>query len=71
MPFFQTGRAERIHRFSVNFLRFSRFFEKGVPLKKSPLSHSSLFAPLREINQAAPRAVRMQVVRAKRKMICV
>jgi hypothetical protein len=70
-PFFQTVWSKKIYRFSVNFLRFARFFEKGVPLEKLPLSHSSLFAPLREINQAAPRAVRMQVVRAKRKMICV
>lgn len=46
MPFFQTVRAKRIYRFSVNFLRFPPFFDMGVPLKKSPLSHSSLFAPL-------------------------
>jgi hypothetical protein len=65
MPFFQTVGAKRIYRFSVNFLRFSPFFKKGVPLEKSQLSHSSLFVSLREINQDAPRALRMQVVHAK------
>jgi hypothetical protein len=34
VPFFQTVRAEKIYRFSVNFLRFPPFFETGVPLRK-------------------------------------
>jgi hypothetical protein len=49
-PFFQIVWTKRIYRFSVNFLRFTRFFEKGVPLKKLPLSHSSLFAASPQAN---------------------
>ena len=30
MPFFQTVRAKKIYRFSVNFLRFAWFFVKVV-----------------------------------------
>ena len=48
IPFFQTVRAKRIYRFSVNFFRFPPFFEKGVLLKKPPLSHSSRLRQRRE-----------------------
>lgn len=66
MPFFQTVRAKKIYRFSVNFLRFAGFFETGVPLKKSPLSHASRFASSRLcVRSIRPRDLRMQVVHAK------
>jgi hypothetical protein len=65
MPFFHIVDSAQIYRFSVNFLRFPRFFEGGALLKKSLLFRSFFFAPSREINQVSPRAVRLQVVHAK------
>ena len=67
MPFFHIVWVKRIYRFSVNFLRFARFFERGVFLKIITFSRHLLraFAPSREIKQASLRAVRLQGVHAK------
>jgi hypothetical protein len=65
--FFHIVWAKRIYRFSINFLRFPRFFEKGAFVKITTFSHPLLraFASSREINQVSPRAVRVQGVHAK------
>ena len=62
-PFFRTVRAKKIYRFSVNFLRFARFFEKGVLLKKSPLSRSFFFAASRlRVNHLHPQGARRGLI---------
>ena len=68
MPFFQTVRAERLYRFSVNFLRFARFFERGALLKKLPPFSFLLlcgFAPSREPLAPSRRAARPDLFHAK------
>ena len=68
MSFVQTVRAERIYRFSVNFLRFARFFEKGVPLKKSPLSRFFFFAASRlRVNHLHPQGARRGLIDLKQR----
>ncbi len=67
LPFSHIVECVRIYGFSVNFLSFPRFFEKGAFLKIiTPFSFLlRAFAPLREAKQASPRALRVQVVHAK------
>jgi hypothetical protein len=65
--FFHIATPMRNKRFSLNFLRNPRFFEKGalhriITVSRHPLR---VFAPSRETNQTAPRAVRLQGVHAK------
>ena len=62
-PFFQTVRAKKIYRLSINFLRFPPFFETGVPLKKLPLSRSFFFAASRlRVNHLHPQGARRSLI---------
>jgi hypothetical protein len=57
MPFFQIVQGRQIYAFSVNFLRFAWFFERGAFYKIITFSYLLRgFAPSREINQVSRRA---------------
>jgi hypothetical protein len=69
LPFSHIVERAQIYGFSVNFLRFPRFFERGALVKIIAFSFLLLraFAPSREIKQASPRAVRVQGFTQRRK----
>jgi hypothetical protein len=66
-PFFQTVRAKKIYRFSVNFLRFARFFEKGARVEIITFSFLLLraFAASREPLSPSQCAARPELSHAK------
>jgi hypothetical protein len=69
LPFSHIVERARIYGFSVNFVSFLGFFEKGALVKIIAFSFLLLraFAASREIKQASPRAVRVQGFTQRRK----
>jgi hypothetical protein len=65
--FFHIVAPMRNYRFSLNFLRNPGFFERSTLHRIVTISRHTLraFASSRETNQAATRAVRLQVIHAK------